>query len=126
MEAGSKLPAFFINMIYDKQILHILSEVGDSGISVQNLARHVYNMNCSLFALVDKDEIHKYVQQFLLKNSKSVQSIIESTGRRGYYRLNTSNSTDAYQLMLSFREEKQEDVKELKTEKDDFSLSLFD
>lgn len=113
-------------MIYDKQILHILSEVGDSGISVQNLARHVYNMNCSLFALVDKDEIHKYVQQFLLKNSKSVQSIIESTGRRGYYRLNTSNSVDAYQLMLSFREEKQEDVKELKTEKDDFSLSLFD
>ncbi len=126
MEAGSKLPAFFINMIYDKQILHILSEVGDSGISVQNLARHVYNMNCSLFALVDKDEIHKYVQQFLLKNSKSVQSIIESTGRRGYYRLNTSNSADAYQLMLSFREEKQEDVKELKTEKDDYSLSLFD
>ena len=126
MEAGSKLPAFFINMIYDKQILHILSEVGDSGISVQNLARHVYNMNCSLFALVDKDEIHKYVQQFLLKNSKSVQSIIESTGRRGYYRLNTSNSAETYQLMLSFREEKQEDVKELKTEKDDFSLSLFD
>lgn len=116
-------------MIYDKQILEILSDVGMNGISVQNLAKHVYNMNCGFFSNADMDEIHKYVQNYLIRNSKSSQSLIERTGRRGYYRLNTSNSKDAYQLMLSFRAEKNEEVKETTTtttNKDDYSLDLFD
>lgn len=111
-------------MVYDKQILKILSEVGEKGISVQNLSRHVYNFNCDFFNIADMDAIHRYVQQFLLKNSKSPHSIIERTERRGYYRLNISESKDAYQLMLSFQDEK-EPPKEVKIEKD-YSLSLFD
>ena len=93
-------------MVYEKQILRILSDVGDRGISVQLLAKHVYNLNSSLFHTPDLSEIHAYVQQFLLKNSKLAQSLIESTGRRGYYRLNTRNNSDARQLMLDFKEEK--------------------
>lgn len=111
-------------MVYDKQILKILSEVGEKGISVQNLAMHVYNNNCDLFNVADKDVIHRYVQNYLLKNSKLPQSIIESTGRRGYYRLNISESKDAYQLMLSFQDEAEE-PKEVKVEKE-YSLNLFD
>jgi hypothetical protein len=67
------------------------------------------------------------VQQYLLKNSKSSLSLIESTGRRGYYRLNTQNNADARQLMLEFREEEieMEEVEEEKP-KQDLSLSLFD
>ena len=92
-------------MIYDRQILKILSDVGEQGISVQLLAKHVYNQNVSLFFTPDIDEIRSYVQQYLLKNSKSPSSLIESMGRRGYYRLNTQNNPDARQLMIEFREE---------------------
>ena len=114
-------------MTYEEQILHILSEVGERGISVSMLAKHVYNMNCTLFSQPDVQEIRRVVQQYLLKNSKSSQSLIESTGRRGYYRLNTSNNAVARQLMLDFREEEiqEEDIEEEKPQQD-LSLSLFD
>lgn len=114
-------------MTYEQQILHILSEVGERGISVSLLAKHVYNLNCTLFSQPDLQEVKLFVQQYLLKNSKSSLSLIESTGRRGYYRLNTQNNADARQLMLEFREEEieMEEVEEEKP-KQDLSLSLFD
>ena len=114
-------------MIYEQQILHILSEVGERGISVSVLSKHVYNLNCTLFSQPDLQEVKQFVQQYLLKNSKSSLSLIESTGRRGYYRLNTQNNADARQLMLEFREEeiKLEEVEEEKPQQD-LSLSLFD
>ena len=112
--------------MYEQQILKILTDVGERGISVSLLAKHVYNMNCSLFAQPDLQEVHQTVQQYLLRNSKSSQSLIESTGRRGFYRLNTSGSADARQLMLEFRDE--EPIEEAEDEKprQDLSLSLFD
>jgi len=65
------------------------------------------------------------VQQYLLRNSKSQQSLIESTGQRGYYRLNTTGSKDAQQLMLMFRDDVvADDVQE--TAQQDLSLDLFD
>lgn len=111
-------------MTYDRQILQILTEVGERGINVQLLAKHLYNMNSTLFSSPDLEDIRSYVQQYLLKNSKSPQSLIESTGRRGYYRLNTQNNADARQLLLTFREP----VTEEKEEKPvvDLSLNLFD
>jgi hypothetical protein len=114
-------------MIYEQQILHILSEVGERGINVSILAKHVYNLNCTLFSQPDLQEVKQFVQQYLLKNSKSPQSLIESTGRRGYYRLNTRNNADARQLMLEFRDESVE-VEPENEEKpcQDLSLSLFD
>jgi hypothetical protein len=114
-------------MIYEQQILHILSEVGERGISVSVLSKHVYNLNCTLFSQPDLQEVKQFVQQYLLKNSKSSLSLIESTGRRGYYRLNTQNNADARQLMLEFREEeiRLKEVEEEKLQKD-LSLSLFD
>ena len=93
---------FLDGMTYDKQILSILTSVGERGISVMQVSKHVYNMNLSFFYTPDLNEIRAYVQQYLLKNSKSPQSLIESTGRRGYYRLNTQNNPDARQLMLEF------------------------
>ena len=111
-------------MTYDRQILRILSDVGEQGISVQLLAKHVFNQNVSLFFTPDMDEIRSYVQQYLLKNSKSSASLVESMERRGYYRLNTTGSVDAQQMMLQFCEEQQE-TKEEKTQQD-LSLNLFD
>ena len=70
------------------------------------------------------EEIRAYVQQYLLKNSKSPSSLIESMERRGYYRLNTQNNQDARQLMIEFREEHAIEEKEEKPMKD-LSLDLF-
>jgi hypothetical protein len=111
-------------MTYDKQILHILITAGERGISVQTIAKHVYNMNCTFFVQPDLEEIRSYVQQYLLKNSKSNQSLIERTGHRGYYRLNTTGSADALQMVLQFRDEQQE--KEEEKPQMDLSLNLFD
>ena len=112
-------------MTYDQQILKVLTEAGEGGVSVQAIAKHVYNMNFTFFFQPDYEEIRTYVQQYLLRNSKSAQSIIESTGRRGYYRLNTEGSADARQMMLQFRDERVEEKEEEKPQQD-LSLSLFD
>jgi hypothetical protein len=110
---------------YDQQILKVLTEAGEGGVSVQAIAKHVYNMNCTFFSQPDYEDIRSYVQQYLLRNSKSSQSLIESTGRRGYYRLNSEGSADARQLLLQFREELVEEKEEEKP-KQDLSLNLFD
>jgi hypothetical protein len=110
--------------VYEQQILQILSEVGERGISVQTLAKHVYNQNCTFFFQPDLQDIHRQVQQYLLRNSKSPQSLIESTGRRGYYRLNTQNSADARQLMLNFRDD-QPEIPAEEPQQQDLSLDLF-
>lgn len=112
--------------MYEQQILRILSEVGERGISVAILAKHVYNLNCTLFAQPDLQEVRQSVQQYLLRNSKSPQSLIESTGRRGYYRLNTRGSADARQLMFDFREEQPAPEPEPEQPQQDLSLCLFD
>ncbi|MBQ9231808.1 MAG: hypothetical protein IJ190_11645 [Prevotella sp.] len=110
-------------MTYDQQILKILTDAGEGGVSVQAISKHVYNMNCTFFTQPDYEEIRSYVQQFLLRNSKSTQSLIESTGHRGYYRLNTEGSADARQMVLQFRDEKEE--KEEEKPQQDLSLDLF-
>jgi hypothetical protein len=111
-------------MTYDRQILRILSDVDERGISVQLLAKHVYNLNASLFYTPDMDAIRSYVQQYLLKNSKSASSLIESMERRGYYRLNTQSNADARQLVLEFSETAVTEEKEEKPV-EDLSLDLF-
>ena len=90
-------------MTYDKQILHILTVAGERGISVQAIAKHVYNMNRTFFVQPDLEEIRSYVQ---------------------HYRLNTTGSADALQMMLQFREEQQ--GKEEEKPQQDLSLDLFD
>lgn len=113
-------------MKYERQLLKVLSEASEKGISVRSIVKHVYNQNCTLFVQPDLQEIHNCVQRYLLKKSKGERSLIERTNRRGYYRLNTLNNADARQLMLEFREQTLD--KEEKEEKPqvDFSLSLFD
>ena len=112
--------------MYEQQILRILSEVGQRGISVALLTKHLYNLNCTLFFQPDLQEIRQFVQQYLLRNSKSAQSLIESTGRRGYYRLNTSNSADARQLMIEFRDDVVAEEPEREKSSVDLSLKLFE
>ena len=115
-------------MAYEQQVLEILMKVGSRGIKVGKLSKHVYNMNCTLFSQPDLQTIHQYVQQYLLRNSKTPQSLIEHMDRRGYYRLNTKNSSAARQLLIDFSN----DNTDQKTDNDDerphadLSLSLFE
>ena len=113
-------------MTYDQQILDILTAVGEKGISVQLLAKHVYNNNLSFFYTPNLEEIRAYIQQYLLKNSKQPSSLIEKMERRGYYRLNTQNNPDARQLLIDFREESLTSDKEERPDTNvDLSLDLF-
>ena len=113
-------------MGYDKQILQVLSWAGERGISVLAIAKHVFNMNRTFFVSPDFREIHDYVQQYLLRNSKQPQSLIARTERRGVYRLNLAGSEDARHLMLDFRETKNVLQEETQKPQTDFSLNLFD
>lgn len=116
-------------MTYDQQIIKVLTEAGERGLGVQSIARHLFNMNCTFFFQPDYEEIRTYVQQYMQKNSKQSQSLIEHTGLRGRYRLNTAGSQDARQLMLQFHDAHQQDVadpEESSSAKcEDLSLSLF-
>lgn len=109
---------------YDRQILTILADVGEDGISVQSLAKHVHNMNRTLFFAPNATEIHRYVQQYLLRNSRPPHPLVETTGQRGHYRLNTNGSDNARQLMLEFHEEKAVKEEEDKP-RQDLSLDMF-
>lgn len=108
-------------MQYDKEILRVLAEAGSEGLSVQKVSRHVFNACNSLFNSLDQEDVHKYVQMYLLKNSKSVTSLIEKN-RKGVYKLNEGNQL-SQQLILQFHDEV-ETPKEKPVE--DKSLSLFD
>ncbi len=112
-------------MSYDQQILQILMEAGERGISVQAISKHVYNMNSTFFFQPDLEAIKSYVQQYVLRNSKLPQSLVERTEKRGFYRLNTKGSADAREMLLNFKEtEKEEHDEQPKAQ--DLSLSLFD
>lgn len=112
---------------YDQQILKVLTEAGDKGLSMKAISMHVFNMNNTFFVSPDFQEIRTYVKQYLLRNAKSRQSLIERTGQRGCYRLNTQGVAYVRQFPLQFREktEGDEDEEEVKPQQD-LSLSLFD
>ena len=86
-------------MTYDRQILRILSDVGEQGISVQLLAKHVYNQNVSLFYTPDIEEIRSYVQQYLLKNSnkepiESLEDVLLAVAQLAQWKLWIMGSKD--------------------------------
>jgi hypothetical protein len=74
--------------MYKQQVLKILMDVGERGMSAALLSKHVYNLNCTLFFQPDVDEIRRWVWQYLQRNAKSRKPLIERTGRHGFYRLN--------------------------------------
>ena len=113
---------------YDEQIISILAKAGPRGMSVKKIGMQVYNLNCTLFFTPDFKEIHKYVQQFLMRNSKFPQSIACNTAW-GIYKLNP-NSVQARQLAIDFNsnnsEEERKAEEELRKYTPDLSLNLFD
>jgi len=116
--------------MYERHILRILADVGERGISIRLLSKHVYNLSCTLFFQPDLEEIHRFTRHYLMRNSRKPGMIIEHTDRRGCYRLNTRGSLAARQVATEFKEE----AKSAAANDDpapaevhpDLSLSLFD
>ena len=112
---------------YDEQIITILAKAGERGMSVKKVSMQLYNINCTLFSTPDFNDIHKYVQQFLFRNSRLSQSLFCNEAR-GIYKLNP-NSTRAQQLALIFAEDsdnEDDDEEQSRNTSPDLSLSLFD
>ncbi|WP_028898193.1 hypothetical protein [Prevotella sp. HUN102] len=109
-------------MQYDKEIIRILLEAGEDGLSVQKISRHVFNACNSLFSPIEQKDVHAYVQQYLIRVTKNKNSIIEKT-QKGIYRLNLDNQ-ETQQLCLQFTDEKEAD--NVQEKEVDNSLSLFD
>ena len=112
---------FFSILDIDNKILRFLTEAGDDGLSVQKISRHVFNECNTFFENILFEDVHRYVQSFLLRNSKNPDSMIEKTGERGYYRLNPDNK-ESRQLILLFRDDTPEETSK---PQEDLSLSLF-
>lgn len=121
---------------YDEQIITILAKAGERGMSVKKVSMQLYNINCTLFSTPDFNDIHKYVQQFLFRNSRLSQSLFCNEAR-GIYKLNP-NSARAQQLALIFAEQsdyddgseytdnEDDDKEQSRNTSPDLSLSLFD
>lgn len=117
------MPVLFFYMNYDNDIIQVLREAGCKGLSVRKIAMHVFNANNGFFEAPDFEEVVRCVYSFLLRNSKSRDSIIEHTGKKGIYRLNMKSQRTC-QLMLQFEEETPPEP--LSPPSPDTSLSLFD
>ena len=113
-------------MTYEQQILSVLARAGEHGIGVQAIAKHVYNMNATLFEAPDYGEVLAYVRRYVARNSRSPRTLIERTGRWGYYRLN-GKLPEVRQMSLQFGNVANEvaDAGDSDVKQQDLSLDLF-
>jgi len=107
----------------DRDILQVLAEAGDKGLSLKKITMHVYNRVNGLFSTVDLEEVRRDVANYLVRSSRHENSLIERTGERGVYRINMS-CKDSNQLQFDFKDYKDEREDE-KPFVEDTSLSLF-
>lgn len=110
-------------MSYDSEIIKVLVEAGEKGLSIKKIVQHVYNASNSLFCMITYGEVYTYVAQYLLLNSKSKMSLITRGNRRGIYKINTKIN-EGQQLMLQFGIHEVEETLDVATT-DDRELSLF-
>lgn len=107
-------------MSYEKDILIVLKEAGDAGLTVQKITRHIFNEHNTFFETTPKEIIRTSVQRYLMNHSKRSDDTVERIGH-GMYRLN-KNSAMTKELLLEFSDDDDDD--EPKPIKDQ-SLSLF-
>lgn len=111
--------------MYKQQVLKILFEVGERGMSAALLSKHVYNLNCTFFFQPDVDEIRRWVWSYLQRNARSRRPLVERTGRHGYYRLSKRGVAFVRQQLHDNAPEKENTGEAPKSEVDT-SPGLFD
>lgn len=91
-----------------QEILNILREAGDRGLSLRKIVLHVYNQQNDLFHTVSMQETKMEVKKFLLANSRKPNGLVERV-RRGVYRLNRK-ACKCNQFLLQFDQDEDQDV----------------
>ena len=76
------------NIKYETEIIRVLHAAGPEGLSVQKISLHVRNACSSLFEPLDMEEVHRYVQAWLVRNVKGCCPMVLRTARRGVYVIN--------------------------------------
>lgn len=85
---------------YNSDIIDILSKAPE-GLSIRNIARHVYNRHNTFFEHADMEDIKMRVTRFVTSRSRTRHPIIVNAGRRGVYKLN-DNITESLEMSLCF------------------------
>lgn len=111
-------------MNYDREIIRVLAEAGDKGLSMKKITMHVYNRVNGLFCTVDIEEVRRIVANYITRSTRQSGSLIERTCERGVYRLNLACCA-TNQLQFDFKDFIEENNEE-KPSVEDASLSLFD
>ena len=97
-------PFYLFNMDslidYEKEILTVLAEAGQQGLSLRKIAKHVHNSCNSLFEESDYEQVCRKVQSYIKRNKSGKNPPVEMY-KRGVYRLNLS-SPENEQLKLDF------------------------
>lgn len=109
-------------MQYEKDILLLLIEAGEKGLSVSKITRHIFNTYNSFFLSLNIEDTHQEVQQCLLKMSKRPNSMLGRV-RKGVYGININNQ-EVRHLQLKFSHKC--DIKKDEKTQTDFSLNLFE
>ncbi len=103
-------------MKYEQDIIDLLVKVGDAGLPLMSIVKHVFNAHNSFFEPIKEQNVYQSVRSYLIKNSSSAYSLFVK-GVDGKYRLNKKSSS-ATALMLQFSDDEENVVadKEVKEE----------
>lgn len=111
---------------FEHEIIKVLIEAGDKGLSLQKIALHVYNACNSFFDSYTHDEVYALVAKYLLNSTAKTPSYVQRVSR-GVYVFNR-NTIDGRQLLFDFSYE--EHIEDLPSDHDgttqDIFPSLFD
>lgn len=92
-------------MKYEQDIINLLVEVGEAGLPLMSIVKHVFNAHNSFFEPVKEQNVYQSIRSYMIKNSASVYSLFVK-GDDGKYRLNPKSS-QASMLMLQFMDEEE-------------------
>lgn len=88
-------------MIFEREILKVLSEAPREGMPLRRIALNVYNMSNTLFNPLDRDEVYADVGEWLRKTAAVKGASVEKAETRGWYKINLK-SQKVQQMMLEF------------------------
>lgn len=97
-------------MKYEQNVIDLLLQVGENGLPLQSIVKHVYNTHNSFFEPIKEQNVYQSIRSYLIKNSVSPYSLFVK-GDDGKYRLNPK-SVQATALTLQFLEEEGEQTQQ--------------
>lgn len=112
-------------MLYEKDVIQILIEAGDKGLSISKIAHHVFNTRNNLFGSINYNTVYNLIYRYIKQNLKRSDSPIVNASEHGKYTIN--HNQNALQQFIVWLDE--EDTNTRDEDKDkiqiDQSLSLF-